>query len=140
MKFTSMLKNKRGFTLIESTLTLAIIATLAAISIGPVSGYIKSAEHAAAQAEAKQLRDNLQILQIYDAAGEDDLFCDGLLTVKGYARLRSLAGLNEGAYPNGFINEIALDSVGNILNMSYYSPIANDSILWEQGLLTLTNP
>lgn len=60
------LKNKKGFTIVELVIVIAVIAILAAVLIPTFSGVITKAQNSAAQQEAAALYKNAYALDLYD--------------------------------------------------------------------------
>lgn len=70
------LKNsKKGFTLVELVIVIAVIAILAAVLIPTFGSVINNANRSAARSEAY----NLQIAIMAESKGDFDGYCEGLL-------------------------------------------------------------
>lgn len=78
-KLKMLLKNKKGFTLVEVIVVLVILAILAAISIPALTGYIDQANERAAISEAKTIHTALQSIGMlsYAADKEPSAYCAG---------------------------------------------------------------
>ena len=66
-----MKMNKKGFTIVELVIVIAVIAILAGVMIPTFGGVIESANRSAAQQEAKSVRDALIAADATKYAGAD---------------------------------------------------------------------
>ena len=74
--------NKKGFTIVELVVVIAVIAILAAIMIPTFSGVTKNAEETARDQEAKSIY--TQYLGNWDYENDGDPLYNGYIVVDGY--------------------------------------------------------
>lgn len=96
MKKTMKKKNKKGFTLIELVVVIAILGILAAILIPVIGGFIDRANISADTANARNLFNSVAIMLATDTSNaiDDGSYSDGT---------GDLAGINTliGSWPTG---------------------------------------
>lgn len=80
-----VLKNKKGFTLVELVVVIAILAILALILIPSISGYVKNAEVAKDQANARSLWTAGMLVEQTFNGSDADAFETETLSVAGFS-------------------------------------------------------
>lgn len=83
--------NKKGFTIVELTIVIAVIAILAAVLIPTFSGIVTKANQSAAQQEALSLYKEVYAIDLSDGVldGNDNNANDKKISVKGFVAATS---------------------------------------------------
>lgn len=82
IKFVQKLKNKKGFTLVELIVVIAIIAILTAVLIPVIGNYTAQAAQTAADQGAAEVKSSLSAV-LADGVTAGELYNSGTITVTG---------------------------------------------------------
>lgn len=116
-KLRKIRENKKGFTLVEVIVVLVIIATLAALLIPSLTGYITKANKTAAIAETRSL-----LVAIQTEASENawtTTKTELTLTAAERSAIEALSELNTDGTTNNVLTYLRCDAAGKITAINY---------------------
>ncbi|MFC4386276.1 prepilin-type N-terminal cleavage/methylation domain-containing protein [Gracilibacillus marinus] len=83
-KFKKLLKNEKGFTLVELLAVIVILGIILAIAIPAIGNIIENSKTSATEAENELILDAARLADIDEAVGDDDEITVGELIDGGY--------------------------------------------------------
>jgi type IV pilus assembly protein PilA len=120
-----LMKNKKGFTLIELIVVIAILGILAAVLVPSIGNYVEKSKTGVALSEAAAFRSAAHLAKVEEGLGND---FTAIMAAAGYS-----AGTGNGQY-------VAADNKwsGNVLTNATYKASNGKTCVFASGAWTVS--